>query len=298
VFDERRLPSPFAEPTIADRTVAISSISKSHAATGFRSGWAVASRETAEALLPLSETMLFGNQPFIADMTAFALNTDLPTSAKMRADYRRRAMLFADRLEAVCGMVAYRPQAGMFIIVDVSGTGLDGDSFARRLLNAGVAVMPGSSFGANALGLIRLSLTVPDESVEEACRSHRRVRGGAAMSNRHADRRRGAGRNARAGRRRHGVWYPRCPHYRTLSRPGRKFDPHMSRRATNRARASWRTAMRASADGRACAFLITGPGVTNVHHRDGAGARRQHSDAGDFGRQCHSDTRPGTRASA
>jgi arginine:pyruvate transaminase len=155
--------SPFDDPALAERTVAVSSISKSHAAPGFRSGWAVGPHEFCEKLLPLSETMLFGNQPFIADMTAFALNSDIATSAQMRTDYKRRAMLFADRLEAVCGMVPYRPQAGMFIIVDVSATGLDGDSFAWRLLNAGVAVMPGSSFGANAGNLIRLSLTVPDE---------------------------------------------------------------------------------------------------------------------------------------
>jgi arginine:pyruvate transaminase len=57
----------------------------------------------------------------------------------------------------------------MFIIVDVSATGLDGESFAWRLLEAGVAVMPGSSFGENAGNLIRLSLTVPDELVEAAC---------------------------------------------------------------------------------------------------------------------------------
>ncbi|MEQ8305377.1 MAG: pyridoxal phosphate-dependent aminotransferase [Hoeflea sp.] len=161
--------SPFDDPALAERVVALSSISKSHAAPGFRSGWAVGPHEFCEKLLPLSETMLFGNQPFIADMTAFALNSNISTSARMRTDYKRRANIFADRLSEVEGLVPYRPQAGMFIIVDVSGTGLDGDSFAWRLLEAGVAVMPGSSFGANAGGLIRLSLTVPDEMVEAAC---------------------------------------------------------------------------------------------------------------------------------
>jgi arginine:pyruvate transaminase len=67
--------SPFDDPAHAERTVALSSISKSHAAPGFRSGWAVGPHEFCEKLLPLSETMLFGNQPFIADMTAFALNS-------------------------------------------------------------------------------------------------------------------------------------------------------------------------------------------------------------------------------
>lgn len=161
--------SPFDDPALAERTVALSSISKSHAAPGFRSGWAVGPREFCDKLLPLSETMLFGNQPFIADMTAFALNSDIATSTQMRTDYKRRSNLFANRLEALDGIVPYRPQAGMFIIADVSATGLDGESFAWQLLEAGVAVMPGSSFGANAGNLIRLSLTVPDEMVEAAC---------------------------------------------------------------------------------------------------------------------------------
>lgn len=161
--------SPFDNPDLADRVIAVSSISKSHAAPGFRSGWAVGPHEFCEKLLPFSETMLFGNQPFIADMTAFALNSDLPTSARMRESYKRRAGVFADRLEKLDGITAFRPQAGMFIVLDVSGTGLSGEDFAWRLLEAGVAVMPGSSFGENAGKLVRLSLTVPDESVVEAC---------------------------------------------------------------------------------------------------------------------------------
>lgn len=162
--------SPFDMPELADRVIAVSSISKSHAAPGFRSGWAVGPQEFCEKLLPLSETMLFGNQPFIADMTAFALNSDLTTSTRMRESYKRRAGLFADTLEKTGAMVPFRPRAGMFIVFDVSATGLDGETFAWRLLDAGVAVMPGSSFGDNAGKLVRLSLTVPDESVMEACR--------------------------------------------------------------------------------------------------------------------------------
>jgi arginine:pyruvate transaminase len=54
----------------------------------------------------------------------------------MRTDYKRRSRIFADRLARLFKvMVPHRPQAGMFIIVDVSATGHDGDSF--RLEAAG-----------------------------------------------------------------------------------------------------------------------------------------------------------------
>jgi arginine:pyruvate transaminase len=122
VFDGRPLPSPFAEAALADRTVAISSISKSHAATGFRSGWAVASRETAEALLPLSETILFGNQRFIADMTTAALSGTPDAAAKMRRRVSRRAALLAERLDGG-PLRAHPPEAGMFALVDVGRRG-------------------------------------------------------------------------------------------------------------------------------------------------------------------------------
>ena len=169
VFDGR-FASPFDDPAFAGRTVALSSISKSFAAPGFRSGWAVGPEAFCDRLLPLSETMLFGNQPFIADMTAWALGAQLQTAGQMRTDYKRRAAIFAERLGRIEGIRPYPPAAGMFIVADVSGTGLTGEDFAWRLLDAGVAVMPGSSFGENAGSLIRLTLTVPDAKIEEACR--------------------------------------------------------------------------------------------------------------------------------
>jgi arginine:pyruvate transaminase len=168
---EGRFASPFDRADLAERTIVVSSISKSHAAPGFRSGWAVGPVEFCNRLLPVSEIMLFGGQPFIADMTAHALTHDIPTAALMRAAYRRRSHLVCATLAPCPALRALPPEAGMFLLVDVRGTGLTGDAFARGLLEAeAVAVMPGASFGAQAEGFIRLSLTVPDEMLAEACR--------------------------------------------------------------------------------------------------------------------------------
>ena len=56
----------------------------------------------------------------------------------------------------------------MFMLVDVSATGKTGAEFADALLDFGVAVMPGSSFGDQAGDFIRLSLTVADEDLQKA----------------------------------------------------------------------------------------------------------------------------------
>jgi arginine:pyruvate transaminase len=162
--------SPLDLPDYADRVVVASSISKSHAAPGFRSGWCVGPAEFCTRLLPLSETMLFGSQPFIADMTAEAVSSPSPIAAEMMTRFQRRATLIHAHLHGTSGLTVHMPQAGMFALLDIRATGLTGDAFARALLTqAKVAVMPGESFGTALAGWVRLSLTQPDDRILEAC---------------------------------------------------------------------------------------------------------------------------------
>lgn len=184
VFDGADFVSPLALFDLADRVVVASSISKSHAMPGFRSGWLVAPADFAARLLPLSETMLFGNQPFIADMTEAAVRAPSPVAQGMRQRFAARARQLKERLEAEGPLRVHAPEAGMFALIDVRGTGLDGDAFAAGLIDrAGVAVMPGSSFGTSLSGWVRVALTVPDDRFVEACgriAAHARTLAGAS----------------------------------------------------------------------------------------------------------------------
>ena len=169
VFDGSQFTSPLSHPAIADRVIAVSSISKSHAAPGFRSGWCVASKAFCDALLPLSETMLFGNQPFIADMTEQAVRDGSSVAQGMRKRYAARAALLAERFERDTELTVHRPEAGMFALINVTATGMDGEAFAMGLLeNGGVAVMPGASFGENLKSWVRVTLTIEDSEFEKA----------------------------------------------------------------------------------------------------------------------------------
>ena len=169
IFPGVSFASPLDFPDLAERTVIACSISKSHAAPGFRSGWCVGPAEFCARLLPLSETMLFGSQPFIADMTEFAVSEPSPVAAGMAERFSRRADIIAKALDGVGGLRVHRPEAGMFILIDVRATGLTGETFAGTLLDQQkVAVMPGESFGAGLSGWLRLSLTQPDERIIEA----------------------------------------------------------------------------------------------------------------------------------
>ncbi|MBN9672459.1 pyridoxal phosphate-dependent aminotransferase [Roseibium aggregatum] len=172
IFDEAlTFASPLEIEHLRERTIVTSSISKTFAATGFRSGWAVGPEEFCSKLLPISETILFGNQPFIADMSEAALRGSFDTAERMRKSYASRVRMIESELETCPALVPGKVSGGMFIMIDVSGTGLSGEGFAWKLLeDQGVAVMPGSSFGENAPDLIRVALTVPDEELREAMR--------------------------------------------------------------------------------------------------------------------------------
>ena len=109
--------SPLEIESLAKRTVVVSSISKSHAAPGFRSGWVFAQADVINKMLPLAETMLFGNQPFIADMTAYAISNKSKTAIKMKTDYERRAKLICKKLAKTKNIRPIMPKSGMYILI-------------------------------------------------------------------------------------------------------------------------------------------------------------------------------------
>jgi arginine:pyruvate transaminase len=169
VFDGTEFHSPLSHPDLADRVIGAASISKSHAAPGFRSGWCVGPAEFTARALPLAETMLFGNQPFLADATADAILAPSPVARGMATRYAARAQLLVTLLDGVAGLRVHRPDAGMFALLDVRNTGMTGEAFALALLEAeNVACMPGESFGDGLAGWLRISLTQPDAVIEEA----------------------------------------------------------------------------------------------------------------------------------
>ena len=162
--------APASLPGMAERTVTISSLSKSHAMTGWRIGWLIGPPELARHAASLALCMLYGSPAFIQDAATFALSGDLPDVNMMRERYRRRRDAVCRRLAGLPGLACTRPKGGMFVMLDVRRTGLGADAFARQLLaDEAVSVLSGDAFGGAAAGHVRLSLTAPDERLAEAC---------------------------------------------------------------------------------------------------------------------------------
>jgi arginine:pyruvate transaminase len=156
-------------PDMAERTVVVSSLSKSHALPGFRLGWVVGPPALTRHLFNLLLSMTYGGPAFIQDGALAALTSDLPEVASLRDDYCRRAALISRLLREAPGCRVVPPEGGMFVLLDVRGTGLDSAAFAARLLDAeGVAVLPCDGFGASAAGHLRIALCAPEERLGEA----------------------------------------------------------------------------------------------------------------------------------
>ena len=160
-----------ALPGMADRTVTINSLSKSHAMTGWRAGWAVGPRALIEHMGRLAMCMLYGLPGFVMEAALTAVRDYDRTAAAMCAIYQRRRDLVLDRLSRVEGIACLPPEAGMFMLVDVSASGLAAGDFAWALYDAtGVAVLDAGAFGPSTEGMVRLSFAAEDAQLEEACR--------------------------------------------------------------------------------------------------------------------------------
>ena len=162
--------SPFDRPHLRHRTLAVSSISKSHALPGFRAGWVASHPDVTPRLVLVAEAMLFGSQPFIEDALTVALNEQHPEVERLRLAFRERAETLIKSFAGSQAITARMPEGGMFIMLDVRRTKLSGEEFAWQLLRQeNVSVMPGESFGNGGAGHIRIALTVDSEILREAC---------------------------------------------------------------------------------------------------------------------------------
>lgn len=167
---EARFSSPFDRPALRHRSIAIASISKSHALPGFRAGWIAAEADVAAQITSVTEAMNFGSQPFLADALQVALEESHPEVAEMKRTFHQRAQAMVAAMSGSDAVSVRMPEGGMFVMVDVRPTGLSGEEFAWKLLDeCGVVVMPGESFGSRGAGHIRLALTVDATVMAEAC---------------------------------------------------------------------------------------------------------------------------------
>ena len=152
-----------------ENVVLVNSVSKSHAMTGWRLGWSIAPAELTSHLNNLSQSLLFGVSQFTQDAATLALRESQSDVLELKRELQFRRNLLCELLEDVGLLEVHKPAGGMFVLVDVSATGDDGETFANRLLDhAGVAVVPGFAFGDSVKRFVRIGFLVNESRLREA----------------------------------------------------------------------------------------------------------------------------------
>ena len=161
--------SPRSLPDMAERTLVVGSMSKSHAMTGSRIGWVIGPEPVIEHLINLATHTTYGVPGFIQNAAEFALKAGPELEEKIAAPFRRRRDI-ARRVIGAQNLVHMVPaQGAMYVMLDIRATGLTGEAFGDALLEAEkIAVMPGESFGQAAAGHIRIAMTIEDSKFESA----------------------------------------------------------------------------------------------------------------------------------
>lgn len=168
-FERRHTPIA-GLPGMAARSVTVASLSKSHAMTGWRVGWIVAPQEMIAHAQNLALVMVYGLPGFIQQAAVTAFRDADGIVAGMRRTYRARRDAMLTALSDAPGIRAVRPEAGMFLMADVRGTGLDSATFARLLLQEqGVSVLDARAFGRGGDGFVRLSYVASERELSRAC---------------------------------------------------------------------------------------------------------------------------------
>ena len=166
-FDGYRPPSFLATAGAKDVGAEIFSLSKGWNMTGWRVGWIAGNPEVVERYRQLKTNLDSGMFDALQHAGVAALTAARDFPAEMSEVYRRRRDLMVDALAAI-GLPSEPPRATPYIWIRVPN-GHDSASFTELVLEqAGVIVSPGPSFGASGEGYVRISLTVPDERLEEA----------------------------------------------------------------------------------------------------------------------------------
>jgi octopine/nopaline transport system ATP-binding protein len=161
---------PTLGPTLPDRVVTLGSLSKSHSMPGFRAGWLIGPRELAAHAESLLMCMLFGLPGFIqeAALTALSIAPEVERNLRNFCDARRERFLAG--LKGVRNISTFAPQAGMFLLMDVSDTGLTGYQFMRALYDRRkVSVLDGAAFGRQTAHFVRICFATDEATIDAAC---------------------------------------------------------------------------------------------------------------------------------
>lgn len=166
-FDGYRAPSFLKTPGAKDVGIEVFSLSKTYNMTGWRSGAVIGNADLVGAYWQLKTNIDSGMFEAIQEASVAALASDQSSVAQMCEIYRRRRDVLVEALRAI-GVEVNSPKGTIYLWARVP-EGQTSAAFCERVLEeAAVVISPGSAYGPSGEGFIRMSLTVPDDRLNEA----------------------------------------------------------------------------------------------------------------------------------
>jgi aspartate aminotransferase len=168
VYDGLEAPSIAALPGMKERTIIVDGFSKTYSMTGWRLGFGIMPKELAKRI----DLLLTHSVGSTAHFTQFA-GLEAVTGPQdmvevMVTEYQRRRNTIVDGLNAIPGFTCQKPQGAFYVFPNITGTNRGSTDLANLILEeAGVALLPGNSFGEYGEGYLRISYANSLENIQK-----------------------------------------------------------------------------------------------------------------------------------
>jgi aspartate aminotransferase len=153
-----------------DKSIMVSSFSKSHAMTGFRVGYAVSSKDIIDRISKIQAIAITSVAEPMQYAAIAAMNSNVTTNMTLM---KRRLDFIKSELENLpCEFV--NPDGGMYYFVRFNNS-IDVNKIIFNLLNEGVAVAPGIGFGETYFDFIRISACQPTKLLNDGLKILKKI---------------------------------------------------------------------------------------------------------------------------
>lgn len=161
--------SLFGFPGVRERAVLLDGFSKTYAMTGWRLGYGVMPAALADHVTRLMVNSASCTASFVQLAGVAALHGDQTPVARMVEEFKRRRDLVVDGLNGLPGVSCIKPRGAFYAFPNVSRIGRPSGEIAEKLLtDGGVALLPGTAFGAYGEGYLRLSYANSEANLRAA----------------------------------------------------------------------------------------------------------------------------------
>ena len=169
IFDNKKMPTFFNYPELYNRLIVLDGWSKAYSMTGWRMGWGVWPEQLTKHVVKFC----INNHSCVNAAIQFggiaALDGSDDFIKFMMDKFSKRRKLIYEGLNNIKGIKCSLPGGGFYAFPNVAETGMNGDEFSKKCLHeAGVAIVPGTAFGKNALDYTRFSFAASQNDISKA----------------------------------------------------------------------------------------------------------------------------------